>query len=450
MDKVMNSNGKALSIFVKIALSSAVIAALITSLFSYLAMRETNMQLIRLEEMRVSSDINAFRYTKIYSALEEIQNLPSIDYTYLKEVDGELVQDEEMLKKVVGKASDRYYNIHNLYLKVKPLINTTLLMDLETKLLEEKRQSEMLIEWLYNRRPNHHEIDVMKLLELRRNIEEMLKEVLVSQVTVLTNQTQHPVIPLKHAVVTGNGRDGVKESNVFKQEKTIKTNKPTANKPLNTQNGDVANQNTNTTEVDYQKSFVTKLTVWSEIDAYISVNGTHKIRIDHRSGFDYSGAKVRVSPNSVMTLEASGFKKTVSLWSLCDENSTECKVHVGIGHYNDIQISEEEKRTAMGGPSDIPTLVKELKEEVKYSARAWAAERLGYIGGKNATESLLQALNDPEPYVQGMSAEALGRIGDPSVLPKLEEAYASYNKEHDYGIYFEAAIRDLKFIAERK
>jgi len=199
-----------------------------------------------------------------------------------------------------------------------------------------------------------------------------------------------------------------------------------------------------------QKSFVTRLTVWSEIDADIYVDGTKTIRIDHSSGFDYSGAKTRISPKSEMTLKTPRFEKTVSLWSMCDENSEDCRLRVGTQSFSDIQITEEEKRIAMGDSSDIPKLLKELLQGVKYPVRYWAAERLGYIGDKSAIDGLLKALRDPEPYVQAIAAEALARIGEPSVLPIIENAYEEYNKKESYGYIFEAAIRDLKFIEKQK
>ena len=98
----------------------------------------------------------------------------------------------------------------------------------------------------------------------------------------------------------------------------------------------------------------------------------------------------------------------------------------------------------------FPKLLKELSEGVKYSVRYWAAERLGYIGDKSAIDGLLKALYDPEPYVQAIAAEALARIGEPSVLPIIEKAYSDYNKKESYGYIFEAAIRDLKYISKQE
>ena len=196
-----------------------------------------------------------------------------------------------------------------------------------------------------------------------------------------------------------------------------------------------------------QKSFVTKLWVWADFDADIYVDGEKKMKINHRSGFSYASTKVRISPSSVMTIKANSFEKKVSLWSLCKANADECQVHIGTDTNSDVQISEDEKRAAIG--SDVPRLTRELTSGKKSSARAWAAGQLGYIGGQDAIKALLKALRDRDPWVQAVAAESLGRIGDPTVLPELESAYARYAAKERWGYKFEAAIRELKSAPNR-
>ncbi len=186
------------------------------------------------------------------------------------------------------------------------------------------------------------------------------------------------------------------------------------------------------------------LTVWSETDTDIYVDGRLVTRVDHHSGFDYAGTKTLITPKSSLTAKSPGFEKKVALWHMCDPSSRVCEVRIGTGRFSSIQISDEEKRAAMGDLADVPTLVRDLLESPKYSARAWAAERLGYIGGPEAVKGLIEALGDLEPYVQANAAAALGQIGDASVLPKLESVYSDYSKKESYGWMFEAAIRDLK------
>ena len=198
------------------------------------------------------------------------------------------------------------------------------------------------------------------------------------------------------------------------------------------------------------QSFVTRLKVWADIDADLYVDGRKVTTIDHRSGFDYAGAKIRSNPDSKLTIRSRGFEKTLLLWDLCRTGAEECEIRIGTDRLSDIQISEEEKRASMGSSIDVPDLLRELRDAVNSSARYWAAERLGYIGDKEAVTGLVEAMGDPEPYVQALAAEALARIGDPSALADVEAAYENYERKESYGYIFEHAIKDLKFVSERR
>jgi hypothetical protein len=78
----------------KLVLTSAVIAALITSVFNYLGARETNIRLVEIEELKRNSDLEVYRYTNIFESLKELNTLPDIDYTYLSlDENGNYVQD---------------------------------------------------------------------------------------------------------------------------------------------------------------------------------------------------------------------------------------------------------------------------------------------------------------------------------------------------------------------
>jgi HEAT repeat protein len=117
---------------------------------------------------------------------------------------------------------------------------------------------------------------------------------------------------------------------------------------------------------------------------------------------------------------------------------------------SDVPLSEAEVQTSMGSSQDVPNILRDLRTETRSSARAWAAERLGYINDKTAVPGLLDALNDPDAYVQAVTATALGRIGDATVLSQLRRAYAVYQRKESYGYMFEAAIRKLEFVAGKK
>jgi len=50
-----------------------------------------------------------------------------------------------------------------------------------------------------------------------------------------------------------------------------------------------------------------------------------------------------------------------------------------------------------------------------------AVMALHNIGDQSALESLISALNDPEPLVRKSAAEALGAIGDPAAIAALQQ-----------------------------
>jgi V8-like Glu-specific endopeptidase len=198
------------------------------------------------------------------------------------------------------------------------------------------------------------------------------------------------------------------------------------------------------------KSFVTRLTVWAEIDGDVFVDGRKSMTIDHRSGFDYAGARVRIGPESTITIRSRGVEKSGRLWDLCRSNAEGCEVRVGTEQLSDISITEEEKRASMGSSTDVLSLLNDLSKSVSSSTRAWTAERLGYIGDKVAIPGLVVALADPNPYVEAVVALALARIGDPVVLPELRAAYNRYGQKQSYGYMFEGAIKDLEFAAKHR
>jgi len=202
---------------------------------------------------------------------------------------------------------------------------------------------------------------------------------------------------------------------------------------------------------DIPRGDSTNLYIWSEIDVEIYVDGSKVMTIDHRSGFSYSSAKVQIQISSTMTVKARGLERTIDLWDFYIPGSPFCKMHVGTESFKEVQISEDERRVAMGNQSDLPVLFEELSTGTEYPVRAWAAERLGYIGGEKTIQVLVKAMHeDPEPYVQAMAAYALGRIGEQSVMPEIEKALEAYSIEVSYGYMFDAACRSLSAIKKAK
>jgi HEAT repeats len=197
-----------------------------------------------------------------------------------------------------------------------------------------------------------------------------------------------------------------------------------------------------------ERAYLANLTIWADFDADVYVDGRKVLSIDHTTGFDYASARIRYSDASHLSIKTRGFEKVALMVGLCDPKSDHCEIRAYSDRQSDIYISKEEKRAAMGTEADAPILAEALRQQPKYSARAWAAERLGYIGGSKSVRALVDALRDAEPYVQATAPYALGRIGDASVLPEVEAAFGTYERKESYGYMFEAAIRELRFQRE--
>lgn len=172
-----------------IFLTSAVIAAMITSLFSYQASRETNRYLIDIEKMKRESELTTFRYVKIYTAIEEISSLPDVDYTYIKRDGDKFVQDKELFKNVVQQTTKRYGSVMKIFKRVKPLMDESFLTSVASAIAEEVRQSSALTQALYTNQPLPKGVDTVTLTEARQKVEAEITESLGHQVSSLTSAT---------------------------------------------------------------------------------------------------------------------------------------------------------------------------------------------------------------------------------------------------------------------
>lgn len=171
----------------KLILSSAVAAALITSVFNYLASRKTNARLLEIENRKRKAELETYRYTNIFDAIKEINSLPSISYNYLRmDENGYFVQDRNLFKQVVENTSERYSIIKNVYERIEPLIEPELKADLESALSEAERQSNLLTESLYTNAPLPEGVDVVTLMEARNSAVSLIKEIMKLQVSKLT------------------------------------------------------------------------------------------------------------------------------------------------------------------------------------------------------------------------------------------------------------------------
>jgi hypothetical protein len=411
------------SFILNIAFSSAVIAALITSLLSFKAMKETNRQLIKLEKMRISADINAFRYTKIYLALEEIQNLPVIDYTYTKKVNGKFVQDQDLLKKVMEQTTERHNRILALYDKVKALINTKLVINIDSEIKEEERQTDILTRYVYSNQPLPQDLDVVTLSKVRRKIEDELKRVLAIQISALTGQIQQETLDQN-------------TSQIYPQPST------TTESPKKSTSSVESDKS-----IQVSEKYIKNLGVWSPVNTKILIDGVKFMEIDHNSGFDYATKyDIKIPISSRISFVSKGFKITKSLEELCRFREEKCNLRIGKSPNDDIQITHEEYISSFGDESELPSLLETLLTNPNSSARAWSANSLGKIGNKSAVSGLVKALKDKDVWVKANAAKALAEIGDTSTLNEIKLAYNNLNEteKSSYGYMFEAAIEALQ------
>jgi cyclophilin family peptidyl-prolyl cis-trans isomerase/HEAT repeat protein len=80
----------------------------------------------------------------------------------------------------------------------------------------------------------------------------------------------------------------------------------------------------------------------------------------------------------------------------------------------------------VGLPDAVPALAKVLATDVEMEVRQMAAFALGLIGDRMALESLLNALSDSSPIVQGRAAEALSLIGDETSAAAIGDMVAAH------------------------
>src|SRR5262245_18895796 len=75
---------------------------------------------------------------------------------------------------------------------------------------------------------------------------------------------------------------------------------------------------------------------------------------------------------------------------------------------------------------DNPSMDLRILVEGTTAQRMHAARRLGEKRDHRAVALLIKSLSDPNLYVRGWAAWALGEIGDPVALPALNQVIAKY------------------------
>jgi hypothetical protein len=193
--------------------------------------------------------------------------------------------------------------------------------------------------------------------------------------------------------------------------------------------------------------------VAADIDLDVLVDGQLALRLDHSRGFGYADATIVVRPDSVITFRAPGLSIDRRASQIVDAEK-KLKVEVGTSTQANIPITKEQRRAAMGSPDDVPGLIEVLAHGAHYSARAWAATRLGAIGDRRAAAPLIAVVASVRPdqdesleWVQAQAALALAELGDPSGAPVIQRALDQLPKRDHYAHLFKAALRDLSAVS---
>lgn len=193
--------------------------------------------------------------------------------------------------------------------------------------------------------------------------------------------------------------------------------------------------------------------VAADIDLDVLIDGELALRLDHSRGLDYAAATIIVRPDSVITFQAPGLSIDRRASQIVD-GEKKLKVRVGTDTQANIRITKEQRRATMGTPDDVPSLIEVLTHGAQYSARAWAATRLGAIGDRRATAPLIAVVGSVRPdqdrsiqWVQAQAALALAELGDPSDAPAIQRALDQLPNRKLHANLFEAALRDLSAVS---
>jgi len=170
-----------------ILLSSGVIASVVTSIINLISIKTTNKRLLQIEKFKSDNSINTFRYTKLFELNAELNSLPDIDYTFLENKNGKLVQNQNKMAKVVGKSTDRFSEFVKIYNKAKPLFDENNISGLQNLIDSEKNESNTIVEALHTGKNS----DISALMKIRAELEEKLQESIVVQLRTLITSWKH-------------------------------------------------------------------------------------------------------------------------------------------------------------------------------------------------------------------------------------------------------------------
>jgi len=172
-------------------LSSGVVAAVVTAVFSSFSARSAGQRVFELEQIKHQDSRETFRYTKLYEALTELRALPPIDYRYGSfDESGEFVESRERFKVIVEAATGRHSDVSGIYGGVQPLIVPALRAEVDDLMAREQSMSDQLARYALRGEPLPADTDVVSLIDLRRDVEQAVVDAVRNQIERLTATNQ--------------------------------------------------------------------------------------------------------------------------------------------------------------------------------------------------------------------------------------------------------------------
>jgi len=138
------------------------------------------------DRLKRESEFVTFRYTKTFAAFEEISNLPSINYGYLRRDGERFVQDRDLFRKVAEQVTERYGIVKEIYERVRPLMDQSLFDGVDRSIAEAERQSDLLTQSLYQNSDFPAGVDAVTFLEAKKDAVQIIKSSLARQVAAIT------------------------------------------------------------------------------------------------------------------------------------------------------------------------------------------------------------------------------------------------------------------------
>lgn len=151
--------------------SAAGFAALVTACFNLWSLRVQHRRLLAVEDLKKSTALETFRYTKLYEAIAEMQGWPPVNY------------DLGDMKRVVTETTDRYGKVLALATRVGPLVDPAKMARTRDLMREEECLSKAILEHLYGQ---GKDVPLKPLLLKRQEVEQSLLDAMSSSVSALT------------------------------------------------------------------------------------------------------------------------------------------------------------------------------------------------------------------------------------------------------------------------